>query len=95
MVVSEKFIGDFLKQNQDNTLGATDHRNYNADGNAFNVGETFSGVPFKEGVKLAEEIKNILPAGNLATQAIRWILAPLPSPQLYPALTGPVRYSLT
>lgn len=62
------------KFNLETTFGATDHRNYNADGNAFNVGETFSGLPFKEGVKLAEEIKNILPAGNLATQAIRWIL---------------------
>lgn len=62
------------KFNLDTTFGANDHRNYNADGDAFNVGETFSGLPFKEGVKLAEVIKNILPAGNLATQAIRWIL---------------------
>lgn len=58
----------------DTTFGEKDHRNYNADGNAFNAGETFSGLPFKEGVQLAEEIKNRLPAGNLATQAIRWIL---------------------
>lgn len=58
----------------DTTFDEKDHRNYNADGNAFNVGETFSGLPFKEGVQLAEEIKNRLPAGNLATQAIRWIL---------------------
>jgi aryl-alcohol dehydrogenase-like predicted oxidoreductase len=51
-----------------------DHRNYNADGAAFNVGETFSGVPFEKGVELAEEIKSILPPGDLAANAIRWIL---------------------
>lgn len=51
-----------------------DHRHYNADGTAFNVGETFSGIPFDKGLKLVEEIKNILPDGNLATQSIRWIL---------------------
>lgn len=56
------------------TFAEGDHRNYNADGNAFNVGETFSGVPFKEGVALAEDIKALLPNGDLATQAIRWIL---------------------
>jgi len=38
------------------------------------VGETFSGVEFKEGVALAEEIKALLPEGNLAQQSIRWIL---------------------
>lgn len=52
----------------------TDHRNYNANGDAFNVGETFSGLPFNEGVALADEIKTLLPEGNLATQSIRWIL---------------------
>ncbi len=56
------------------TFAEGDHRNYNADGNAFNVGETFSGVQFNEGVALAEEIKGLLPNGNLATQSIRWIL---------------------
>lgn len=56
------------------TFAEGDHRNYNADGDAFNVGETFSGMPFKDGVALAEEIKAILPEGNLATQSIRWIL---------------------
>ena len=56
------------------TFDTKDHRNYNADGAAFNVGETFSGLPFKEGVALAEEIKKILPEGNLASQSIRWIL---------------------
>jgi aryl-alcohol dehydrogenase-like predicted oxidoreductase len=56
------------------TFAEGDHRNYNANGDAFNVGETFSGLAFKEGVALAEEIKGILPEGDLATQSIRWIL---------------------
>ncbi|MFP9114955.1 aldo/keto reductase [Flavobacterium sp. RHBU_3] len=51
-----------------------DHRNYNANGDAFNVGETFSGVAFTEGVQLAGEIKSLLPEGNLAQQSIKWIL---------------------
>lgn len=51
-----------------------DHRSFNANGEAFNVGETFSGIAFKEGIELVEEIKAILPEGNLAQQSIRWIL---------------------
>jgi aryl-alcohol dehydrogenase-like predicted oxidoreductase len=56
------------------TFSASDHRHYNANGEAFNVGETFSGVPFKNGVALVEEIRQLLPEGNLAMQSIRWIL---------------------
>lgn len=55
-------------------FSANDHRNYNANGDAFNVGETFSGLPFTEGVVLANEIKALLPDGNLAQQSIKWIL---------------------
>jgi aryl-alcohol dehydrogenase-like predicted oxidoreductase len=51
-----------------------DHRNYNANGEFFNVGETFSGVQFDKGVDLAEEIKQLLPQGDLAQLSIRWIL---------------------
>ncbi|WP_207511098.1 aldo/keto reductase [Longitalea luteola] len=62
------------KFNAQTTFAATDHRNYNADGAAFNVGETFSGVSFQNGVALAADIKALLPEGNFATQAIRWVL---------------------
>ena len=62
------------KFNTQTVFAQNDHRNYNADGDAFNVGETFSGIPFAEGVELATKIKAVLPDGNLATQAIRWIL---------------------
>lgn len=51
-----------------------DHRHYNANGEAFNVGETFSGIPFEKGLTLVSKIKDILPEGNLAVLALRWIL---------------------
>jgi aryl-alcohol dehydrogenase-like predicted oxidoreductase len=54
---------------------AQDHRNYNRDGQAFYVGETFSGLPFDKGVAFADEIKHWLPAGmSLPHLALRWIL---------------------
>ncbi|RYE07168.1 MAG: aldo/keto reductase [Hyphomicrobiales bacterium] len=54
---------------------AGDHRNYNRDGDAFFVGETFSGLPFDKGVAFADEIKHWLPAGmSLPHLALRWIL---------------------
>jgi aryl-alcohol dehydrogenase-like predicted oxidoreductase len=52
----------------------SDHRNYNANGDAFNVGETFSGVAFNKGVALADGLKAILPPGDMAQQSIKWIL---------------------
>jgi len=60
--------------NEDTTFAAKDHRNYNANGEAFNAGETFSGIDFKEGVKLSQQIKNLLPDNRMPQWAIRWIL---------------------
>ncbi len=62
------------KFSADTKFSEKDHRNYNANGEAFNAGETFSGIDFKEGVKLSQKIRSILPDGNMATLAIRWIL---------------------
>ncbi|WP_291306193.1 MULTISPECIES: aldo/keto reductase [unclassified Devosia] len=57
------------------TFTAQDHRSYNRDGQAFYVGETFSGLPFERGVAFADEIKHWLPAGmSLAHLALRFIL---------------------
>ncbi|MFL5772128.1 MAG: aldo/keto reductase [Flavisolibacter sp.] len=56
------------------TFSEMDHRNYNANGEAFNAGETFSGIPFKEGVQLASEIAGMLPDERMAQWALRWIL---------------------
>jgi aryl-alcohol dehydrogenase-like predicted oxidoreductase len=62
------------KFNEQTTFAQNDHRSYNANGEAFNAGETFSGVAFNEGVRLAKEIAALLPDERMAQWAIRWIL---------------------
>jgi len=52
-----------------------DHRNYNRDGQFFNVGETFAGLPFEKAVELADALKPLVPTGlTMAQMAQRWIL---------------------
>ncbi|HEY8995518.1 MAG TPA: aldo/keto reductase, partial [Lacunisphaera sp.] len=54
---------------------ADDHRNFNRDGQAFNVGETFAGLPFAKGVELADALKPQVPTGlTMAEMALRWCL---------------------
>lgn len=56
-------------------FAAEDHRNFNRDGQAFNVGETFSGLPFEKGVELSEKLAGMAPEGwPLTHLALRWIL---------------------
>ncbi|KKC41032.1 aldo/keto reductase [Devosia epidermidihirudinis] len=63
------------KYDKTTTFDATDHRNYNADGQAFSVGETFSGIPFERGVELVAELKGLAPERLSMSQfALRWIL---------------------
>ncbi len=63
------------KFTQTTTFSDTDHRNYNRDGQFFNVGETFAGLPFETGVSLADQIKQNLPQGmSMVEMALRWIL---------------------
>lgn len=53
----------------------TDHRSYNREGQAFNVGETFAGLPFEKGVELSDALKALAPQGmTMAQMALRWIL---------------------
>ena len=53
----------------------SDHRNFNADGKAFSVGETFSGIPFERGVELVGELRGLAPQAMPMSQfALRWIL---------------------
>lgn len=51
----------------DTTFAANDHRTYNRDGSAFDVGETFSGVEFAQGVLAAQEFAALLPGEAAAT----------------------------
>ena len=61
--------------NQDTRFAGNDHRNFNRDGQEFNVGETFSGLPFEKGLELVDSLKNLVPDGlNLSQFALRWIL---------------------
>ncbi|SDR65566.1 aldo/keto reductase [Opitutus sp. GAS368] len=54
---------------------ANDHRNFNRDGQQFNVGETFAGLPFEKGVALADALKPLVPAGmTMAEFSLRWCL---------------------
>ncbi|CAN5408921.1 aldo/keto reductase [soil metagenome] len=62
------------KFHQNTEFEQNDHRNFNANGEAFNAGETFSGIDFAEGVALASKIKTYLPDDRMAQWAIRWIL---------------------
>ncbi|MEJ7766785.1 MAG: aldo/keto reductase [Chitinophagaceae bacterium] len=55
-------------------FSSNDHRNYNANGEKFNVGETFSGIEFSKGVQMAHKISALLPDDRMAEWALRWIL---------------------
>ena len=64
--------GKFSAQQQ---FAESDHRNYNRDGQAFSVGETFSGIPMNTGIELVDGLRQWVPAGfNMAEFALRWIL---------------------
>src|ERR1700691_6303402 len=60
---------------RETTFGADDHRNFNARGEAFDVGETFSGVDFGAGIEAAREFAAITEGqGTPAQQALRWVI---------------------
>ena len=59
----------------DTAFANDDHRNYNREGNAFDVGETFSGVPYLTGVAAAQELAGYAPDSVTAAQAaLRWLI---------------------
>jgi aryl-alcohol dehydrogenase-like predicted oxidoreductase len=63
------------KLHRDSTFAADDHRNFNRHGEAFDMGETFSGVDYNVGLDAVEQIRPLLPAGISMSQfALRWIL---------------------
>jgi aryl-alcohol dehydrogenase-like predicted oxidoreductase len=56
-------------------FAADDHRKFNRNGEAFDKGETFSGVPYQTGLAAVEELRSLVPAGaTLAQLALRWTL---------------------
>ncbi|MCC9136046.1 aldo/keto reductase [Pontibacter silvestris] len=63
------------KMSSQTTFNPEDHRNFNRNGEAFDKGETFSGVDFDLGLEAVEELKRIFPGQEpLAAWALRWVL---------------------
>ena len=63
------------KFSKDSSFAPDDHRNYNINGDAFDVGETFSGVNFNKALDAVEDLKSILPTDiTLSQLSLRWIL---------------------
>jgi aryl-alcohol dehydrogenase-like predicted oxidoreductase len=70
-LASGLLTGKFSKST---TFSADDHRNFNRNGEAFDKGETFSGVDFETALEVVEELKSLFPDQSLAAIALRWIL---------------------
>jgi aryl-alcohol dehydrogenase-like predicted oxidoreductase len=63
------------KLSSNSTFAENDHRGFNADGQFFNVGETFAGLGLTKGTELADELKQFVPEGmSMVAMALRWIL---------------------
>jgi aryl-alcohol dehydrogenase-like predicted oxidoreductase len=63
------------KFTRDTAFAADDHRQFNRQGEAFDQGETFSGVPYEVGLEAVERLRPLVPDGaTLAQLALRWIL---------------------
>ncbi len=64
------------KMNLQSTFPENDHRNYNINGDSFDVGETFSGINFHKGIEAVKELKTLLPQDfSLTDLALKWILS--------------------
>lgn len=55
-------------------FGKDDHRSFNRNGEAFDKGETFSGVDYQLGLEAVNELKGIFPNQELVLVALKWIL---------------------
>jgi aryl-alcohol dehydrogenase-like predicted oxidoreductase len=63
------------KMERSTQFAADDHRSFNRHGEAFDRGETFSGVSFELGLDVVEELRHLVPAGvPMGAWAMRWIL---------------------
>lgn len=63
------------KMTRETRFDETDHRAFNRHGEAFDRGETFSGIPYETGLELVEDLRPLVPEGaTMAQFALRWIL---------------------
>src|SRR5712692_6119107 len=71
-LASGMLTGKFTSSTQ---FDPTDHRNFNRHGEAFDQGETFSGIDYETGLQAVEELRTLVPDGaTMAQFALRWIL---------------------
>lgn len=71
-LASGMLTGKFTANSQ---FAETDHRNYNRNGDAFSVGETFAGIPFEKGLELVKTLETMVPKDySMAQFATRWLL---------------------
>ncbi len=71
-LASGLLTGKFSKQS---SFSKGDHRNFNRNGDAFDKGETFSGIDYETGLAAVEALKAVFPGEeNLAPFALKWIL---------------------
>jgi aryl-alcohol dehydrogenase-like predicted oxidoreductase len=63
------------KLRKETVFAESDHRRFNRHGESFDRGETFSGVPYEEGLAAVEELRPLVPRGtSMGALALRWIL---------------------
>ena len=63
------------KMNKNSSFPVNDHRNYNINGDAFDVGETFSGVNYQKGLEAVKKLKQLVPVNfTMVDLALKWIL---------------------
>ncbi|WP_203248078.1 aldo/keto reductase [Sporosarcina beigongshangi] len=71
-LASGLLTGKFVADTQ---FESDDHRHFNRDGEAFNVGETFAGLEFKKGVELSSKLSwTAENRGSMTQAALKWIL---------------------
>lgn len=62
--------------NKNTKFPENDHRNYNINGSAFDIGDTFSGVNFNKGLEAVDKIKKLIPKNiSMSELALKWILS--------------------
>jgi aryl-alcohol dehydrogenase-like predicted oxidoreductase len=80
------------KMTKDSTFAADDHRAFNRHGEAFDMGETFSGVPYDVALAAVEELRALVPHGaSMAQFALRWILMEEAATVVIPGARSPAQ----
>ena len=78
------------KFSKNSTFTAGDHRSFNRNGEAFDKGETFSGIDYETGLAAVEALKSVFPnQENLAPIALRWILMQNAVSTIIPGASNP------